>query len=70
MSKMSLIPPAYVCMFSDLSKGFGGFKHVRLLAVCPCSTSHRLNTSLFHRGVCLDAEVAATARLPPHLRKH
>lgn len=25
MSKISLIPLAYVCMYSDLLKGFGGF---------------------------------------------
>lgn len=37
MSKMSLIPLAYVCIYSDLLRGFGGLFHVRLLAGRPPS---------------------------------
>lgn len=45
MSKISLIPPAYVCMYSDLLKGFGGFSmcvHVAVASLFHCGAGARL----------------------------
>lgn len=63
MSKMSLIPLAYVCMYSDLLKGFGGF------SMCVYWQNVPLNTG-GARSYCLIVPPwhlceAAMLRLPP-----
>lgn len=66
---MSLIPLAYMCMYSDLLKGFGGFSSCVYWQDVPLDTgggrSYCLIVPLWR--LC-DVEVAASANLHRRLR--
>lgn len=62
-----LDPRAYVCMFSDLSKGFGGFNGMGPLAECPLETGAPMLQRHVGPGWCLGGAGMLRSLLPPHL---